>query len=967
MAKQPLQPESTAPSFLNLSGKNVGRFTILELLGRGGMGEVYRANDTRLKRQVALKRMTPALRDDKQSRQRLLKEAEWASRLNDSHIAAIYDVIEETNELFIVMEYVEGETLRKHLAQPIALAEFLSIAAECATALAAAHKAGVLHRDIKPENIMLTHTGQVKVLDFGLAKNLPGNHENTTLDSGASSEFAGTLVYMAPEVLQEKESDARADIFSLGVVFYEALTGYNPFRAAGFLATCDRILHVDPLPLRELNTELPVELERVLTKMLAKKSAQRYSSAADLAVDLEALRQSSTSPRILPARQHEVPPRARRRWLFATVLAVLTSMAFGATLVYRHSRAAVLAPHSTLLVADFDNLTGEKLFDHTVTEAMRQAIAQSHYVRLIPQSQVLEVAERMGRKNFSHLDAALGREICQRENCNALLTGQIAPAGGKYSLTVQVMEPQEGGPVLSLATTLRSPAELYGAADGLARNLRNRIGESLAQVNQSSRPLAKVTTPSLEALERYSLAMQFYAAADFDNFLPLARSAVELDPDFAMAHLYLARTLEWRGDQENARQQMAKARRNLDRVSERERFLILASDFEFQGLNEKATDQYRLLTQLYPDDLEGYRGLAEALVWSGRSDEGLVAMQKALALNPHGADDQQRLLLHLVRLNRFSDALAAYQEAQKQGLKRPMLHWGAGLAHLGQGDSQSARQEFELLRKEGGPYEASLASLNLARVLMYEGRFREAMVPLQAGLVLDEKLNTETWIPIQRYLLAQALRARGHVSESRAEMAQLARVASSQLLEHELRRGGLMAVDLGEMNIARRLLAQLGELSTQRNSGYTKSCYYNLKGAVELASGDTQSAVESQQKAELFFPSYEIPKRLGNAYAARQEWSSAVQAFRRYLEFKGEIFLSDSPAEWVSGHLAVARALQKSGKAKQALEFYDEFLRLWAHADLDLPTLREARAERERLSKITASDVAATKAISKAS
>jgi serine/threonine-protein kinase len=184
MAKQPLQPESTAPSFLNLSGKNVGRFTILELLGRGGMGEVYRANDTRLKRQVALKRMTPALRDDKQSRQRLLKEAEWASRLNDSHIAAIYDVIEETNELFIVMEYVEGETLRKHLAQPIALAEFLSIAAQCATALVAAHKAGVLHRDIKPENIMLTHTGQVKVLDFGLAKNLPGNHETTTLDSG---------------------------------------------------------------------------------------------------------------------------------------------------------------------------------------------------------------------------------------------------------------------------------------------------------------------------------------------------------------------------------------------------------------------------------------------------------------------------------------------------------------------------------------------------------------------------------------------------------------------------------------------------------------------------------------------------------------------------------------------------------------------------------------------------------------
>jgi serine/threonine protein kinase len=231
----------------------VGRFHIQGRLGGGGMGEVYLAEDAGLKRQVALKRIAPAFRTDAKSRQRLWKEAECASRLHDPHIAAVYDVIEEGDEVFVVMEYVEGETLRGRLSRALTIDEFLAIATQCASALSAAHQAGLLHRDIKPENIMLTPSGEIKTLDFGLALELPDPDAATIQETIERASFTGTLLYMAPESLQQKRADARADIFSLGVVFYEALAGQNPFHRAGFLETCDAILYEEPPPLRERN------------------------------------------------------------------------------------------------------------------------------------------------------------------------------------------------------------------------------------------------------------------------------------------------------------------------------------------------------------------------------------------------------------------------------------------------------------------------------------------------------------------------------------------------------------------------------------------------------------------------------------------------------------------------------------------------------------------------------------------
>ena len=946
MPERSIQRDLSSQSAPDLAGKVVGRFRIRGRLGSGGMGEVYLAEDTGLKRQVALKRIAPNARVDTKSRQRLWKEAELASRLNNPHIAAVYDVIEEGDEIFVVMEYVEGETLRRRLARPLRIDEFVSIATQCSVALAAAHHAGLLHRDIKPENIMLTKSGDVKALDFGVARELPGPDGPTATHTREVAGFSGTFPYMAPEILEEKPADARADIFSLGVVFYEALAGRNPFRRAGFLETCEAISHEEPPPLREQNPEVPADLERIICKMLAKNPEERYATSADLHVDLEAVRRGLTPVTRQTSRVHaKTAPKSR--WRFAMpVAAVLAAVTLIGTLGYRHYHIRILNQHDSILLADFENQTGNNIFDTTVTEAVRQSLEQSRYVHLVPRSQLVEAERRMGRIGVIPVDANLGREICQRENFRALLTGRVTTTGSRYRVTGQVVDPWNENAVLVEEASFNSPADLYPAVDDLTRRLRSHLGESMKQIQEHAEPLARVTTSSLEALQRYSRAMALYAAGNLQGFIPLAKSATELDPDFAMAQLYLGRTYGVLGDEKNAQERLALARRGIDRVTERERYLILGADYDNQGNYEKAAEQYHLLTDLYPDDVDGFRWLANSSVWAGRVEDAVVAQQRAVQLDPRTAVNHSQLVLLLVRVNKFAEALAAYESAQKRGVNSPLLHWGTGLAYLGEDNVQAARREFEQLRSEGGEYEANLASLYLARVLIYEGRLREAVDALRSGLVMDEKLHSESWIPVRRYLLAKVLQTEGKKVSALEELRLLEAAALNSTNPGDMRSAGMLAVELGDVSAARKILAKMETVPSTKESAFTQSCLYNLRGAIEHASGQTDSAIESQRRAAVFYPSYQAYLALAGEYTARKDWQNAAKAYQEYLDSRGQILDEGVPSDWVLTHLWIARSLARAGDTAGSLHQYDEFLRLWASADPDIASLRAARSER---------------------
>ena len=916
------------------------------------MGEVYRAYDSKLKRLVALKRIVAA--PDDRYRERLWTEAQYASRLNDARIAAVYDMFEEGNEIFLVMEYVEGQTLRQRLSEPLSINKFLEIAVECTEGLAAAHKGGVLHHDIKPENIMLTWAEQVKMLDFGVARRLPSaNVLSTQIDNRSDrGKVSGTLAYMAPEVLEESESDERSDIFSLGVIFYEALAGRHPFLTKGFLATCNRILKENPVPLRTRNPRVPPEFERIVNKMLAKNPAERYVSAADLLVDLRALQRSQGLVGAMtqaPAGSGAVRSNEKARWWFrgAVALAGLVCLLALGNYLYRAIAAPRFGTHDRMLVADFENHSGEPLFDETVGELLGHELQQSRYLNVVSRTEAVAAAKLAGRQDVERIDLALGEEICQRENYRALLTGDVVKAGSGYQIYVKVMDPKQGAAVFADKEPLRSTSELYGAVDELAKRLRRHLGESMAQIDQRSVPLAQVTTPSLEALKRYSAAIKKYSAGDIDGFLPLAKSAVEIDPNFAMAHLCLARAYYQLGNVNEFRGHLKLARDEINHVSERERFVILAVDYSANSLEEKSLEQYRLLTELYPDDIEGLQGFAEESALMGKWADAIAAERHLLQMNPHSGVDYNRLILWLNDTSQFPAAIETYASAQANGVRAAVLHWGAGLAYLGEENPDKAREQFQLLAQEGSDYEKGLAAISSARVLIFQGRLKEATEALHTGVVLAEKQHSDTWIPVYRYLLASVLVLRGKTTEARAESQRLSASPPHRETEvEELRRAGLVALDVGDLASAQAEFDALAKLHETEDSAYTHSCYYNLKGAIELATHKPENAEESQRRAAVYLPFFSAYEGLASALEAQHKWKEAAQAYQRFLDFKGEVIGDDSPAYWVVANLTLARVLAQGGEQKEALKYYDQFLRLWANADPDLPVLQKAREER---------------------
>jgi tetratricopeptide (TPR) repeat protein len=637
MAQPKTQPDPTAPSATDLVGKEVGRFSIRARLGAGGMGEVYLAEDTGLKRQVALKRVAPRLCSDATSRQRLWKEAEWVSRLNDPHIAAVYDVIEDGDEVFVVMEYVEGETLRRRLSRPLPVSDFLPIATQCAEALAAAHHAGLLHRDIKPENIMLTPSGQVKALDFGLAREIPGPDRTATRDTLESASFAGTLVYMAPEILQEKPADARADVFSLGVVFYEALAGYNPFLRTGFLETCNSILHEDPPPLHTHNSKVPQELERIVAKMLAKEPRERYTTSADLVADLRAL---ARWQRPGPAPSKSLLSRHGKTLAAALVVAaIVVGLAaanpsvrqrarawLGFTQVPRQKQLAVLqfraeegdpeaasfaAGLTDTLTAKLTHLTDDRslqVVPTTEIQAKHVATAQQAYAEfganLVLEGSLSKSGDLV-RVNYALVDSRTRRQL----SANSL----TLPASDPFAVQDQVVN----GAVQMLGLVVppdeRRALESHGTRDPGAYNLY---------------------------LQGRGYLRNYDKPENTDSAVRVFDQALRLDPNFALAYAGLgdAYWRKYRDEKDprwvqSSRESCEHALRLDDKLAAAHE--CLGTLYTATGLYERAVPEFERALQAEPTNDDAYRGLARAYERLGKFSQAEKTYRQAIDLRPH--------------------------------------------------------------------------------------------------------------------------------------------------------------------------------------------------------------------------------------------------------------------------------------------------------------------------------------------
>jgi serine/threonine protein kinase len=485
----------------NIVGQTLGHYRIVERIGAGGIGEVYRAHDEHLDRDVAIKVLPSDALSDKSSRRGFRKEALALSKLNHPNIATIYDFDTQQGVDFLVMEYISGATLSEKLAgRPLPEKEIIALGTQLAEGLSAAHERGVVHRDLKPGNLRLTTDGRLKVLDFGLARLLAPTTTEAETES-MTQDVMGTLPYMAPEQLLGKEIDARTDIHAAGSVLYEMAAGQRPFAELGQAQLIAGILHRPPVPPSTVNRGVSLELERIIEKCLEKELENRYQSAKELAVDLRRIAMAGlTTQVLLPARSHRGS--AIRTGALTVVLVVLLIVG---GLIFRSGRANALNPSDTIVLADFVNYTPDAVFDDALNQALTVELEQSPFLKILPQAKIRDTLGLMGRSPDASLTPEVGREVCQRAGGKALLWGTIAPLGTQYVIGLTAAECSTGNHLASEQTQSANKEDVLKALGKAASHLRSKLGESLSSVQKFDTPLEQATTPSLEALKAYSL------------------------------------------------------------------------------------------------------------------------------------------------------------------------------------------------------------------------------------------------------------------------------------------------------------------------------------------------------------------------------------------------------------------------------------------------------------------------------
>src|SRR3989449_430132 len=638
-------PQSVGPRDADLSGTTVGRFAVRARLGKGGMGEVYRAYDTALKRPVALKRITPRLQSNENYRRRFLHEAQCASGLTDQHIAGLYDVLEANNEIFLVMEYVEGVTLRQQLQRPISIEKLLGIAVQCAAALVAAHERGIVHRDLKPENIMLTPTSQVKILDFGVAKQLPPAEVTATTETvnGGSGLAAGTPAYMAPEALLEKDTDPRADIFSLGVILYEAVSGRHPFLAGSFMATSDRTLHEVPPPLTRLNPKVPAELERIVAKMLAKNPDERYATAADLLVDLRAVQRTVTYPTPLPARDDSTS--GARGWItrnkgkiFVAALGLLLVISIGLLSQVRqrfHWFDKAIAGPKNVAVLPFQAIGGapeNQAFSDGITEALTVKLMQ---LTATHQLQVAPGREVRARRISSPEEAR--REL----GASLILEGTVYRSGNTVRVNYALVD-------TSTRRQIRAGTITADASDPFA--VQDRVADGVVrmlqlELNPKERRALQVHGTQVAGAYDFYLQGRGYLqnydrVENLDNAIQVFEGALALDPNYALAYAGLGEAYWKKYESSKEPRWVESSRRDCERALSLNSGLpaahvCLGTLYKGTGAYQKAVREFERALEAEPTSDDAFRGLADAYERLGKPAEAEKTYRRAIELRPH--------------------------------------------------------------------------------------------------------------------------------------------------------------------------------------------------------------------------------------------------------------------------------------------------------------------------------------------